>query len=462
MFSSNTYIQRRKVLKETVKTGILLFPGHDESPMNYPDNTYSFRQDSSFLYYFGLDLPSMFAVIDIDKDKEIIFADEPSIKDLIWLGPQTPLGDLAGQVGVQHCAALDKLAAFLDAAKGQNRKIHYLPQYRAANLIKLEKLLSTSNAEIAKNASVDLIKAVVTQRSIKSREEVAEIEIAMEICCQMHLAAMKSSRPGVYEREVAGLIEGIAASMGGRLAFPVIFTTQGQTLHNHYHGNIMKAGDIVINDSGAESSMHYCGDITRTLPIGGKFSSRQRDIYSIVLNAQETCIQSIKPGVEFRDVHLLAGEILSAGLKGLGLMRGDPSQAARAGAHTLFFQCGLGHMMGLDVHDMEALGEDYVGYNDSIQRNPQFGFSSLRMGKELQVGHVVTVEPGLYFIPELIDRWKAENTLSEFINYEKVEAYKDFGGVRLEDDILVTKDGFRLLGKPIPKTINEVETLLAV
>jgi len=427
--------------------------------MNYADNPYLFRQDSSFLYYFGLDFPSIAAIIDIDEDKEVIFGDEPTIEDIIWLGPQRPLNEKAQQVGVTQTAPVAELAAILADAASRNRKIHFLPQFRAENILKLEKLLSIPNAELAGNVSVPLIRAVAAQRSIKSDEEIAEIEVAMDICYEMHTAAMKTARPGMYERQVAGIIEGIALSMGGRISFPVIFSIHGETLHNHYHGNLMNAGDIAINDSGAESAMNYAGDITRTIPIGGKFSPRQKDIYNIVLKTQETTMQAVKPGVEFRDVHLLAGEVLACGLKELGLMKGDPAEAARAGAHALFFQCGLGHMMGLDVHDMENLGEEYVGYTDTIKRNPQFGFCSLRLGKALEPGYVITVEPGLYFIPELIDRWKAENKFAQFINYDKVEEYKDFGGVRLEDDVLVTKDGFRLLGKPIPKSIEEVEAL---
>ena len=462
MFTSDTYVERRKQLKKQVGSGVILFVGNQESPMNYPDNAYLFRQDSSFLYYFGLDFPSIAAVIDVDEDREIIFRDEPTMADIIWLGPQKPLSESAGQVGVTQTGSLGEMATLLAGATKSNRKVHFLPQYRGDNIIKLEKLLSIPNAEIANNVSVELIKAVVAQRLIKSDEEIAEIEVAMNICYEMHVAAMKAARPGIYEHEVSGLIEGIALSMGGRMSFPVIFSIHGEILHNHYHGNMMKAGDIAINDSGAETAMNYCGDVTRTIPIGGKFSSRQKDIYNIVLKAQETCIQAVKPGVEFRDVHLLTGEILSTGLKELGLMKGDPAEAARAGAHTLFFQCGLGHQMGLDAHDMEGLGEDYVGYTDTIKRNPQFGFCSLRMGKALEVDHVMTVEPGVYFIPELINRWKAENKLEQFINYDKVEEYRDFGGVRIEDDVLVTEDGWRLLGKPIPKGIEEVETLASL
>lgn len=462
MFSAATYIERRKKLKATVSSGIILIPANEESPMNYAANTYQFRQDSTFLYYFGLNQPSLAAIIDLDEDKEIVFGDDPTIDDIIWLGSQVPLSEKAQLAGITQTASLDKLTTLLADAVARNRKIHFLPQYRAENVIKLEKMLSIPNAEIANNVSLELIKAVSAQRSIKSDEEIAEIEIAIDITCEMHTAAMKTARPGMYESQVSGLIEGIALSMGGRLSFPVIFSIHGETLHNHHHGNIMSAGDIVINDSGAESPMGYAGDITRTIPIGGKFSSRQKDIYNIVLKAQKTAIEAVKPGVEFRDVHLLAGEVLACGLKELGLMKGDPSEAAAAGAHTLFFQCGLGHLMGLDVHDMENLGEEYVGYTDTIKKDPRFGFSSLRLGKALEAGYVITVEPGLYFIPELIDRWKAENKLSQFINYDKVEEYKDFGGVRIEDDLLVTEDGFRLLGKPIPKSIDEVEALASL
>lgn len=436
--------------------------GNEDSPMNYPGNVYAFRQDSSFLYYFGLDTPSVAGIVDIDENRDTLFADEPTMDDIVWVGPQPPLSESAKRVGVKHTGSLGELSATIAAAVSSGRKVHYLPQYRADNRIKTGQLLEISTSEVADKVSVELIKAVVAQRSIKTEEEIAEIEVSMDICYEMHMAAMKSARPGMIEHEVAGLIEGIALSKGGRLSFPPIFTIHGETLHNYYRGNVMKSGDIVINDSGAESAMHYCSDVTRTLPIGGKFSSQQKDMYNIVLSSQEAAIQAVKPGVEFRDIHLLAGEVLCRGLKEMGLMKGDPAEAARAGAQTLFFQCGLGHMMGLDVHDMEGLGEDYVGYTDTIKRNPQFGFRFLRMGKALEPGHVMTVEPGLYFIPQLIDQWKADNRLSEFINYDKVDQYRDFGGIRIEDDILVTNDGFRLLGKPIPKSVEDVEALLSL
>lgn len=459
MFSPDVYIKRRKRLQTNVQSGLILFLGNEESPMNYPDNPYSFRQDSSFLYFFGLDFPGLAAVIDIDQGTECIFGNDLTVDDIIWMGPEPALKEKCEKVGVSQSAPSEMLAETLKEALRQGREIHFLPQYRADNLLKIEKLLGIHPSQIQKHVSEKLIKAVVAQRSIKSEEEIRQIEMAIDIAYKMQTTAMRMARPGLYERDITAAMENIAVSMGGRLSFPTIFTIHGQTLHNHHYGNMMTTGDLVINDSGAENAMHYASDITRTIPIGGKFSPRQRDIYSIVMTAQAKAIKEIKPGIEFRNIHRLACETMVSGLKDLGLMKGDCQEAVAAGAHGLFFQCGLGHMMGLDVHDMEALGEDYVGYTDTIQRSSQFGLRSLRLGRLLETGFVVTIEPGLYFIPELFDRWKAENLHESFINYEKVESYLDFGGVRLEDDILVTEDGYKLLGRLVPKTIEEVEAL---
>jgi Xaa-Pro aminopeptidase len=462
MFKSDTYIERRKQLKEQIGSGIILFQGNEESPMNYPDNPYSFRQDSSFLYFFGLDFPGLAAVIDIDQGTECIFGDDITVDDIIWMGPEPALKEKCEKVGVSQSQPSGKLAELLKEAVNKGREIHFQPQYRAENVLKIQKFLGIHPDEIQQHVSVKLIKAVVAQRSIKSEEEILQIESALDIAFKMQTTAMKMAQPGLYERDVAAEMEKIAVSMGGRLSFPTIFTIHGETLHNHYYGNIMSEGDLVVNDSGAENAMHYASDITRTIPIGGKFSSRQRDIYDLVLTAQAKAIKEIKPGVEFRNIHKLACEIMAAGLKDLGLMKGDCREAVAAGAHGLFFQCGFGHMMGLDVHDMEDLGEDYVGYTERIKRNNQFGLKSLRLARSLEAGFVVTAEPGLYFIPELFDRWKAENLHESFINYEKVESYLDFGGVRLEDDILVTEDGYKLLGRPVPKSIEQVEALASL
>lgn len=459
MFSTDVYIQRRKRLRTQVQSGLILFIGNEESPMNYPDNPYSFRQDSSFLYFFGLDFPGLAGVIDVDEQTECIFGDDLTVDEIIWMGPQPALKDKCAEIGVTQSSPSSKLAETLKAAIQKGRDIHFLPQYRGDNLLKIEKLLQIPSDDIHQRVSEKLIKAIVAQRSIKSEEEIRQIETAIDIAYEMQTTAMRMARPGLYERDIAAAMENIAVSMGGRLSFPTIFTIHGQILHNHYYGNMMSTGDLVINDSGAENAMHYASDITRTIPIGGKFSPRQRDIYSIVMTAQAKAIKEIKPGIEFRNIHRLACETMVSGLKDLGLMKGDCQEAVAAGAHGFFFQCGLGHMMGLDVHDMEALGEDYVGYTERIKRNNQFGLKSLRLARSLEAGFVVTAEPGLYFIPELFDRWKAENLHESFINYEKVESYLDFGGVRLEDDILVTEDGYKLLGRPVPKTIEEVEAL---
>jgi len=457
MFGTETYIERRRRLQGDVKSGLILLLGNDESPMNYPDNPYHFRQDSSFLYLFGLDSPGLAGVIDIDEQRECVFGDDVTVDEIIWMGPQPALKEKCGEIGVKSSAPFDKLGAILKNALEKGRTIHILPQYRGDTILKIAGLLEIPVAKTADFVSEPLTKAVVAQRSIKSDEEIREIEVALDIAYEMQTTAMRMAKPGVYEREVAGAMEGIALSRGGRLSFPTIFSVHGETLHNHYHGNLMKAGDIAVNDSGAETALGYASDITRTIPISGKFSQRQREIYSIVFDAQRKAIEAVAPGVEFRNVHRLAGKILVSGLKDLGLVKGDIDEAVDAGVHTLFFQCGLGHMMGLDVHDMEGLGEDYVGYTDTIKRNPEFGWRSLRLGKALEPGYVITVEPGIYFIPELIERWKAENKCAQFIDYKAVEKYKDFGGVRIEDDILVTESGYQELGKPIPRTIDEVE-----
>jgi len=459
MFAEKVYIERRKRLKDQIGSGIILLLGNEESPMNYPDNQYPFRQDSCFLYFFGLDYPGLAAVIDVDEDKECVFGDDLTVDDIIWMGPQPSLREKCQKAGISKTASLDKLPIALNKAVDQHRTIHFLPQYRPENILKIQQMLGVAPSDIKNRSSEILIKAVVAQRSIKTEDEITEIEAALDISYEMQTLAMKMSKSGMYEREIVGAMEGLVLSRGSRLSFPIIFTIHGQTLHNHYYGNQMKEGDIAVNDSGAESVLHYASDITRTVPISGKFTDRQKEIYSIVLNAQEKAIEAVKPGVEFRNVHLLAYKILAAGLKELGLMKGNIEEAVAAGAVTLFFQCGLGHMMGLDTHDMEDIGENYIGYTDTIKRNPEFGWRSLRLGRELDAGFVITVEPGLYFIPELIDRWKAENKCSDFINYDIVEKYKDFGGIRIEDDVLVMENGHRVLGKKIPKTIDEVEAM---
>jgi Xaa-Pro aminopeptidase len=459
MFATRIHVQRRNTLKKRMQSGILLFLGNEESPMNYPANTYSFRQDSSFLYYWGLDHPSLASVIDLDARKEIIFGNDPTVDEIVWTGPQPTIKEKSEKVGVSTTLPLSKLEEILRVAVQNGRKIHFLRQYRPENILKLERLLGIHPRAVNEYASKEFIRGVVEQRSIKSKEEVDQIELAIDLTRRMQITAMKMAKPGMYEREVVGAMEEIAVSMGGALSFPIIFSIHGETLHNHYYGNKMRSGNIAVNDSGAESPLHYAGDITRTFPVSGKFTQKQKEVYQIVLQAQKKAIEMVSPGVKFKDVHLTACRMLAAGLKELGLMKGNVEEAVQAGAHAMFFQCGLGHMMGLDVHDMEDLGEEFVGYDDQTKRSDQFGLCYLRLAKALQPGFVVTVEPGIYFIPELIHAWKAEKKFAQFINYDALSKYERFGGIRIEDDVLVLQKGNRILGKRIPKTIAEVEAM---
>jgi len=457
MFDSKVYIQRRKELKRKFKKGILLFLGNEEAPMNYAGNTYHFRQDSTFLYYWGINQPGLAAIINIEKDQEIIFGDDRNIDDIVWMGFEDSMQEKASKAGVKNVKPFSKLDNYLEKYAKKKSKVHYCPQYRYDNIFLVDKLLDVKCRKVNDNVSKKFIKAVIEQRSIKGEEEILEIEKAIETSYEMNTTAMKLIEPGKVEREIFGKIEGIALSRGNGVSFPIIFSVNGHILHNHSHENTMKADQIAVLDSGAETSLGYASDITRTIPVSGKFSTKQKEIYNIVLSAQLKAIEMIKPGIEFKDIHIESAKVVARGLKELGLMKGNIEEAVNIGAHALFFPHGLGHMMGLDVHDMENLGENYVGYNKKIKRSSQFGLAYLRLAKSLVPGFVVTVEPGCYFIPALIEQWQNENKFTEFINYDKVSEYSDFGGIRIEDDVLVTDDGYRVLGKPIPKTIEEVE-----
>ena len=461
MFKKEVYIDRRNRLKKEIGTGIALFPGNVEAAFNYPANTYHFRQDSHFLYFFGIDLPGFTAVIDFDNSQEYIFGNDFDIDDIIWMGPQPKVAELAARVGISNTFPLNELNSLIEKAQKNGQEIHFLPPYRGETDIQLAQLLNESVFDIRNKASVELIKAVVKLKEIKDVHEIAEIEKAVDIAYEMHTTAMKMAKPGVVEQKIAGTIEGISLALGGPVSFPIILSMNVQTLHNHYHGNVLEEGRMMVTDAGAETQLHYASDITRTVPVGGKFSKRQADIYQIVLDANMNSIEAIKPGIKYRDVHFLAARTIVDGLKNIGLMKGDTDDAVEAGAHTLFLPHGLGHMMGMDVHDMEGLGENNVGYDEETVRSKEFGTAYLRLGKELKAGFVLTVEPGIYFIPELIDQFKAEDKFSDYINYEIVETYKDFGGVRIEDDVLVTETGYRVLGKPIPKTIEDVERTMS-
>jgi len=460
MFETKIYVQRRERLKKTMAGGLLLFPGNGESPMNYADNTFHFRQDSSFLYFFGLDQPNLTALIDLDENREIIFGDELTIDDIVWMGTQPTLRARAETTGVFRTEPTAKLADYLSGARAQNRFIHYLPPYRADTRVFLAELLGLKLAEVQQRASLDFIKAVIALRNIKQEEEIVEIEKAVTTSARMHRRAMTMAAPGLTEAEIAAAVHEVALAAGGNLAFPIIATINGQTLHNHYHGNVLKKGDLFLLDAGAETALHYGGDLSSTVPVDKTFTTRQKEIYRIAFDAHQTAVSLLRPGIRFKEIHLAACRVIASGLRDLGLMTGDVDEAVAAGAHAMFFPCGTGHMMGLDIHDMEALGEVYVGW-DGEAKSTQFGLKSLRLGRELVPGFVLTIEPGIYFIPELMDRWQKQGKFASFINYPKLRTYRDFGGLRNEENFLISADGCRRLGEPLPKTIEAVEGMRA-
>lgn len=460
MFEKEIYISRREKLKQQVGTGVLLFLGNAESPMNYKDNTYHFRQDSTFLYYFGINEPNLAAVIDLDNNETTIFGNELSMDDIIWMGRKKTIQEKALAVGVALLLPFQDLHQLLKIQQEKGRNVHYLPPYRTENLILLAQLLALPLAQVESQVSITLIKAVVEQRSIKSAEEIEELDLASSISADIHLLVMKMAKSGMYEREIAAKIQEHALANGGNLAYPAIVTVEGQILHNHYYGNQLKNGDLLLNDSGVETAMGYAGDLTRTFPVSARFSAQQAELYDVVYDAFAHARNLLMPGKRFINIHFEACKKLVSGLKDVGLMKGNVDDAVAEGAHAMFFQCGLGHMMGLDVHDMEDLGEQYVGYNDQIKKETQlFGLKSLRLGKELREGFVLTVEPGIYIIPELIDQWKAAHKFTEFIDYHRLESYRNFSGVRMEDDFLITANGFKKLGKPLAITRNDVEEI---
>ena len=461
MFDKNIYIRRRKELKAKVKNGILLFLGNNEASMNYPSNTYHYRQDSHFIYFFGIQIDHLAAVIDIEEDKEIIFGDDYTIDDIIWMGSQPTVQSLAEGCGVITTKPMASLVDYLQKAQKAGKNIHYLPPYRDDNKIFLHNTLGIPFDQLKQSASVDFIKAVVSLREIKDEEEIKEMEKACNVGVAMHTAAMKHCKAGKLERELSGMIEGIALSGGNGVSFPVILSQNGETLHNHNHEQILENGRMLLVDAGAELKSGYSSDYTRTFPVSGKFTQKQKEIYEIVLQANMEAIAMAKPGLKYFDVHLHATTVIAKGLTKLGLMKGNPEEAARAGAHALFMPHGLGHMLGLDVHDMEDLGENYVGYDDNIQRSLIFGHGSLRCGKELKKGFIVTVEPGIYFVPQLIEIWEKEKKFMDYINYDKVKEYIGFGGIRIEDDILITDQGCCVLGNPLSKKVEEIEKLMA-
>ena len=461
LFDKQVYTDRRQVLRQNIGSdGLILLLGNEESSMNYKDNTYLFRQDSSFLYYFGLDVAGLAAVIDTDTGEEVVFGNELTIDDIVWTGTLPTVSEMAALVGVTQTKPYDQVIHYVHKALIGGRRVHILPPYRPENKIKLATWFNTSLDDIADYISVKLIKAVISQRVIKTPLEVAEMEKAVNISIDMQLAVIKHTRPGIKEYELVAKSQEVAAANNARLGYPAIITTHGQTLHTHYYGNTLQDGRMVLSDIGAENDMHYGGDLTRTFPVGKSFTNRQKELYEVVLTSMDHAISMLKPGVRYKDIHLAASQKLVEGLTQVNIMKGDAAEAVAAGAHTMFFQCGLGHMLGMDTHDMEDLGEPYVGYTDTLKKETSvFGLKSLRLGRELEAGFVLTIEPGIYIIPELIDRWQAEKKYTDFINYDVLNTYRDFGGIRIEDNFLITDTGYHLLGKHLPKTLKEIEGL---
>ncbi|MDR2131712.1 MAG: aminopeptidase P N-terminal domain-containing protein [Odoribacteraceae bacterium] len=454
MFEKEVYQNRRSRLREEVGHGLLLFIGNNECGMNYADNTYPFRQDSTFLYFFGIDRPGLTALVDVDEGKEMIFGDDPTMDDIVWMGAQPTLRARGERVGIDRAAPARDLKTHVANARARGRVIHYLPPYRADHYLFLCELLGMPPAA----ASLPFIRAVVNQRNYKSPAEIEQIEQAVDISADMHLAAMRLLRPGMKESEIAAAVTAVALRDGGQLAFPVIATINGQTLHNHHHHNVTRDGQLFLLDAGAENAMHYAGDLSSTFPVGTRFTEPQKVIYNIALAAHRAAVAALRPGIPFKEVHFAAAAAIVDGMKEIGLMHGETAAAVQAGAHALFFPCGTGHMMGLDVHDMENLGEEWVGY-DGEPKSTLFGLKSLRLARVLEPGFVFTIEPGIYFIPELIDRWRSEKRFQEYIHYDRIAPYMHVGGVRNEEDYLVTTDGKRRLGKYIPTTVEEVEQL---
>lgn len=464
MYSKETYVSRRAELKKLAKSGVIILFGNNNSPANYPNNGYHpFRQDSSFLYYFGQNRDGLVGVIDVDNDIETLIGDDISIDDIVWYGSVDSVHDMAEQVGVKNSAPMKSLKTICNDAMRQKRRIHFLPPYRADIKIQIFDLLGIHPNQQKESASMDLIKAIVKMRSVKTDEEIEELERAAAIGYKMHTTAMKMCRPGITEQEIAGALDGIANGLGSMVSFATILTQHGEIMHGSPSMNKLEAGRLMLCDAGAETINNYCSDNTRTSPVSGHYDQRQLEIYSIVEACHDYVLQVAKPGVKWWDVHFAVCRLMTDRLKELGLMKGDTEEAVRAGAHAMFMCHGLGHMMGMDVHDMEGFDQINVGFDEEVRPNlEQFGTNCLRLGRRLQKGFVVTDEPGIYFIPALIDDWKAGGHCKEFINFDKLETYKDFGGIRIEDDLLITDDGCRFLGKDrIPYHPKDVEAFMA-
>lgn len=479
MFSKEVYIRRRAELVRRLsaqmpegKAGVVMFVGNAEAPQNYRGNDYKFRQESTFLYYWGIDEPGFAALLDLDSGDEVIYGDDVEIDDIIWMGPQPSVESKAAAVGVGKSAPAAEFDRAVAAARSLGRVVHFLPASRYYNVLRTASLTGCSPDSVRKvasvadgqvHASLELVNSVISMRLIKEECEIEEIDKACEIGWLMHTEARRNCKPGVCEQDIVGRMEGVTISKGWGVSFTTILSQHGETLHNHRHDGIITPGKLLLIDAGAESNTHYASDFTRTVPCGGKFTPKQRDIYDIVVACNDLAYELAKPGVTYRDVHLAVAARMLEGLKSLGLVRGEVRDMVAEGVAGMFMPHGLGHNMGIDVHDMEDLGEDLVGYDPDQKRSSQLGLGSLRMARRLRPGHVITDEPGIYFVPALIAKWKSEGQGKDFINYQKLEAeYLDFGGIRLEDDLLITADGCRRLGPHrLPIYADEVESVMS-
>ncbi len=461
LFSKSTYVERRNELKKLVGSGLIVLFGNNDSPANYPSNTYKFRQDSSFLYYFGLHRNGLVGVIDVDNDREYLVGDEIDIEDIVWYGSVTSVAEMAEMTGVARTAAMRELPAIVESAKAQGEEVLFLPPYRFDNQIQIMDLLGIHPSQQKAAASLKLIAAVVKMRTTKTEEEIAELERAAEIGYEMHTTAMRLCRPGITEQYIGGMVDGIANAYGCMVSFQTIATQHGEVMHGNPSTAKLEAGRLMLVDAGAETNENYCSDNTRTTPVSGVFTQKQKDIYNIVVECHDHVLEVAKPGVKWWDVHFAVCRIITERLQQLGLMKGDVEESLKAGAHAMFLPHGLGHSMGMDVHDMEGLGQVYVGFDKEVRPSTQFGTNALRFGRRLQKGFVVTDEPGIYFIPALIDDWKKNGTNAQFLNFDKIDEYRDFGGIRIEDDVLITDEGCRFIGsKRIPYHVEDVEEFM--
>lgn len=461
LFSKSTYVERRNELKKLVGSGLIVLFGNNDSPANYPSNTYKYRQDSSFLYYFGLHRNGLVGVIDVDNDREYLVGDEIDIEDIVWYGSVTSVAEMAEMTGVARTAAMRELPAIVESAKAQGEEVHFLPPYRFDNQIQIMDLLGIHPSQQKAAASLKLIAAVVKMRTTKTEEEIAELERAAEIGYEMHTTAMRLCRPGVTEQYIGGMVDGIANAYGCMVSFQTIATQHGEVMHGNPSTAKLEAGRLMLVDAGAETNENYCSDNTRTTPVSGVFTQKQKDIYNIVVECHDHVLEVAKPGVKWWDVHFAVCRIITERLQQLGLMKGDVEESLKAGAHAMFLPHGLGHSMGMDVHDMEGVGQVYVGFDKEVRPSTQFGTNALRFGRRLQKGFVVTDEPGIYFIPALIDDWKKNGTNAQFLNFDKIDEYRDFGGIRIEDDVLITDEGCRFIGsKRIPYHVEDVEEFM--